>query len=91
MTKRASAQKALPSGRFALVRIEDHSPHLRNRLGAKAMTDWEIHQLQLRLRTPLSVQCVADPWLLPAGRLVPRISGGLLGAAGVWLLFSAVH
>ncbi|HEY5082301.1 MAG TPA: hypothetical protein VII91_10390 [Bauldia sp.] len=23
--------------------------------------------------------------IVPAGRLVPRISGGLLGAAGVWL------
>jgi predicted metal-binding membrane protein len=29
--------------------------------------------------------------IVPAGRLVPRISGGLLGAAGVWLLFRTVH
>jgi predicted metal-binding membrane protein len=29
--------------------------------------------------------------IVPAGRLVPRISGGLLGAAGVWLLFGAVR
>ena len=29
--------------------------------------------------------------IVPAGRLVPRISGVLLGAAGVWLLFRAVH
>jgi predicted metal-binding membrane protein len=29
--------------------------------------------------------------IVPAGRLVPRVSGALLGAAGVWLLFSAVH
>lgn len=27
--------------------------------------------------------------IVPAGRLVPRISGGLIGAAGVWLLFTA--
>jgi predicted metal-binding membrane protein len=29
--------------------------------------------------------------IVPAGRLIPRISGGLLGVAGLWLLFGAVQ